>query len=131
MKNLKRTFLLLTLILLILLVPTVLFAGGQKEPVIDSYPMMAFEPQEQKATKAVDGEMVEINIFTTNDEHGWIFDWDFGQEGPRMSREIQGPAVLQEFLLFTKNYLQKMIIQCLFHVVTVSRVQFFLITIIL
>ena len=68
MKNFRRTFLFLTLILLILITPAGIFAGGQKEVEVDSYPMMAFEPQEQKATKAVDGEMVEINIFTTNDD---------------------------------------------------------------
>lgn len=94
MKNFKRTFLFFTLILLIMAVPTGLFAGAQKEAELDSYPMMAFEPQEQKATKAVDGEVVEINIFTTNDEHGWIFDWDFGQGGPRMSRGNPRPSGL-------------------------------------
>ncbi|MCK5198678.1 MAG: hypothetical protein KAR21_10025, partial [Spirochaetales bacterium] len=94
MKNFKRTFLFFTLILLIMAVPTGLFAGAQKEAELDSYPMMAFEPQEQKATRAVDGEVVEINIFTTNDEHGWIFDWDFGQGGPRMSRGNPRPSGL-------------------------------------
>ncbi len=94
MKNFKRTFLFLTLILLILVIPTGLFAGGQKEAELDSYPMMAFEPQELKATRAVDGEVVEINIFTTNDEHGWIFDWDYGQGGPRMSRGNPRPSGL-------------------------------------
>ena len=94
MKNFKGTFLLFALILLILIVPVSIFAGGQKEAEVDSYPIMAFEPQELKATKAVDGEMVEINIFTTNDEHGWIFDWDFGQGGPRMSRGNPRPSGL-------------------------------------
>ena len=29
---------------------------------------------------------MEFSVFSTNDEHGWIFDWDFGQNSPRMYR---------------------------------------------
>ncbi len=94
MKNFKRTFLFLTLILLICFIPAGIFAGAQKETKPVSYPISAFAPQDQKATKAVDGEVVNINIFTTNDEHGWIFDWDFGQGGPRMYHGSPRPSGL-------------------------------------
>ncbi len=94
MKNLKRTFLFLTLILLIFLIPGGIFAGAQKETKSVSYPISSFVPQEQKATKAVDGKVVDINIFTTNDEHGWIFDWDFGQGGPRKYHGTPKPSGL-------------------------------------
>ena len=48
-----------------------------------SYPIKEFTPVEREATVAPEGKEVEINIFSTNDEHGWVFDWDFGQGAPR------------------------------------------------
>jgi len=58
------------------------------------YPLSGFTPVERDATKAVEGTVVEINVFSTNDEHGWVFDWDFGQGQPRSYRGNPVPSGL-------------------------------------
>ncbi|MDC7235504.1 MAG: 5'-nucleotidase C-terminal domain-containing protein [Spirochaetales bacterium] len=59
-----------------------------------SYPLSGFTPVEREATMAPDGGAVEINLFTTNDEHGWVFDWDFGQGQPRSYKGNPVPSGL-------------------------------------
>jgi 2',3'-cyclic-nucleotide 2'-phosphodiesterase (5'-nucleotidase family) len=51
-----------------------------------NYPVKNFSVTTREPSIAENGKEVEINVFSTNDEHGWIFDWDFGQESPRMSK---------------------------------------------
>lgn len=68
-------------------------AGGTSEEV-KVYPLADFSPVERKATTVEEGKLVELNIFTTNDEHGWIFDWDFASESQRMSRGNPRPSGL-------------------------------------
>ena len=68
-------------------------AGGTTDEV-KVYPLADFSPVERKATSVEEGKMVELNIFTTNDEHGWIFDWDFAAESQRMSRGNPRPSGL-------------------------------------
>jgi len=58
------------------------------------YPLADFSPVERKATSVEEGKIVELNIFTTNDEHGWIFDWDFASDSQRMSRGNPRPSGL-------------------------------------
>lgn len=58
------------------------------------YPLTSFTPIERDFSSAVDGEAVEINIFSTNDEHGWVFDWDFGQGQPRSYKGNPVPSGL-------------------------------------
>ncbi len=93
MKSLRKTFL-ITLILILTLIPVSLSASAQKEVIEDSYPVMSFQPVNRSMTRATMGEEVEINVFSTNDEHGWVFDWDFGQGGPRMYRGNPRPSGL-------------------------------------
>ncbi len=59
-----------------------------------SYPLSSFTPVEREAVAAPAGAAVEINVFSTNDEHGWVFDWDFGQNAPRSYRGNPVPSGL-------------------------------------
>jgi len=59
-----------------------------------TYPLADFTPVERDASVAEEGKNVELNVFTTNDEHGWIFDWDFAKESQRMSRGNPRPSGL-------------------------------------
>lgn len=68
-------------------------AGGTPKEAV-AYPLTDFTPVEHEATSPVSGETVEINIFSTNDEHGWIFDWDFATDTPRMYRGNPRPSGL-------------------------------------
>ena len=68
-------------------------AGGTAKKAI-VYPLADFTPVERKATVVEEGKRVELNIFTTNDEHGWIFDWDFANDSQRMSRGNPKPSGL-------------------------------------
>jgi 2',3'-cyclic-nucleotide 2'-phosphodiesterase (5'-nucleotidase family) len=58
------------------------------------YPLSVFAPVDREATAAAEGAAVEINIFSTNDEHGWVFDWDFGQAQPRSYKGNPVPSGL-------------------------------------
>ncbi|MBF9014577.1 MULTISPECIES: bifunctional UDP-sugar hydrolase/5'-nucleotidase [unclassified Oceanispirochaeta] len=62
-------------------------ASQQSTSTVDvrsvEYPLSGFSPVERVAAEAAEGAVVEINVFSTNDEHGWVFDWDFGQAQPR------------------------------------------------
>ncbi|MBI9104416.1 MAG: 5'-nucleotidase C-terminal domain-containing protein [Spirochaetales bacterium] len=98
MKN-SRKILFTLMIFIMTLSPSLLFSAGQWEYVGPTkleavYPLESFTPEAKAPTRAVNGKEVEINIFSTNDEHGWIFDWDFGQGGPRMSRGAARPSGL-------------------------------------
>jgi len=81
-KNLKYGSLVLIL-LLALGCASGKMADSGSEPAVMSYPVSSFAPVERAAVVAPAGETREINVFSTNDEHGWIFDWDFGQNQPR------------------------------------------------
>lgn len=96
----------LTLILLILFIVIFSFScsgeGTTTSAIITSntpltdieYPIAEFQVTEREATIATDGNEVELNIFTTNDEHGWITDWDYGSGKPRESRGNPKPSGL-------------------------------------
>ena len=90
MKN-KKLFFGLSLALVVMFF--VSCAGGVSEKV-KVYPLADFSPVERKATMVEEGKIVELNIFTTNDEHGWIFDWDFASDSQRMSRGNPRPSGL-------------------------------------
>jgi hypothetical protein len=64
----KRKTLLLAVVGFVL-AAAVLFPAGTQEEV--RYPIKGFEPVEREATVAKAGRSVELNIFSTNDEHGW------------------------------------------------------------
>jgi len=69
-------------------------AGGTISQEKVAYPLADFAPVARKATVVEEGKIVELNIFTTNDEHGWIFDWDFANDSQRMSRGNPRPSGL-------------------------------------
>ncbi|MBI9109116.1 MAG: 5'-nucleotidase C-terminal domain-containing protein [Spirochaetales bacterium] len=79
--------------LLLFLSISFVFAAGVSEERI-SYPVKEFSPIERIPNIAEKGKTVEFSVFSTNDEHGWIFDWDFGQDSPRMYRGKPSPSGL-------------------------------------
>lgn len=90
MKN-KNLFFGLSLALVLMLI--VSCAGGTAEKKV-TYPLADFSPVERKATVVEEGKRVELNVFTTNDEHGWIFDWDFASDSQRMYHGNPRPSGL-------------------------------------
>jgi 2',3'-cyclic-nucleotide 2'-phosphodiesterase (5'-nucleotidase family) len=76
----------------IVLTAAFLFPAGIQEEV--RYPVKGFTPVQRQATVAEAGKSVELNIFSTNDEHGWLVDWDFGQGAPRTYRGKPAPSGL-------------------------------------
>jgi 2',3'-cyclic-nucleotide 2'-phosphodiesterase/3'-nucleotidase len=81
------------LLLIMLLSVSFVFASGMSEGRT-SYPVKDFSPVQQSANEAEPGKTVEFSVFSTNDEHGWIFDWDFGQDSQRMYRGNPSPSGL-------------------------------------
>ncbi len=91
MFNLKKVA---ALVLAALLLSTgFAFASGLAEQRI-SYPVKDFTPVERTVNQAEPGSVVEISILSTNDEHGWLFDWDFSMNSPRMYRGKPSPTGL-------------------------------------
>ncbi len=76
MKSNKLFFTLPLAMIILLLVGC---AGGTAEKG-KTYPLADFNSVEREASIVENGKTVEFNVFTTNDEHGWIFDWDFGND---------------------------------------------------
>ena len=80
-------------IILMLLTTGFIFAEGMMEQRV-SYPVKDFAPEMREANQAEPGSVVEISILSTNDEHGWLFDWDFSQNAPRSYRGNPSPSGL-------------------------------------
>jgi 2',3'-cyclic-nucleotide 2'-phosphodiesterase/3'-nucleotidase len=91
--TMKNKGLFLALINALILMLLVSCAGGTEKKG-EMYPLTDFSPVTRKASAVEEGKVVEINIFTTNDEHGWIFDWDFSSDSKRMSRGNPKPSGL-------------------------------------
>jgi len=80
-------------LLVLLLSVSFAFAAGETEDRV-SYPVKDFSTIERIPNVAEKGKTVEFSVFSTNDEHGWIFDWDFGQNTQRMYRGNPSPSGL-------------------------------------
>ena len=89
--GLKRT---LAAVGILLLSAFLVFPVGVRETEQPIYPVKGFQPTARSATTAPEGETVELNVFSTNDEHVWVFDWDFGQGAQRTYRGKPQPSGL-------------------------------------